>query len=67
MTDLAPESTLSPIDAPDDQEDLARRHRESLFPSVGLYYSESIELRRGERVERPTLPVPARSPTLGYP
>ena len=49
MTDLAPESTLSPIDAPDDQEDLARRHRESLFPSVGLYYSESIELRRGER------------------
>ena len=28
---------------------LARRHRVSLFPSVGLYYSEPIELRRGER------------------
>ena len=49
MTDLAPDQTLLPIDSPDDQEDLARRHRESLFPSVGLYYSEPIELRRGER------------------
>ncbi|MDP8909991.1 MAG: aspartate aminotransferase family protein [Chloroflexota bacterium] len=25
-----------------------RRHRESLFPSVGLFYEEPIELRRGE-------------------
>ena len=49
MTDLAPDPTLLPIDAPDDQAELARRHRESLFPSVGLYYSEPIELRRGER------------------
>jgi 4-aminobutyrate aminotransferase-like enzyme len=29
--------------------DLVRRHKESLFPSVGLNYSEPIELRRGER------------------
>ena len=49
MTDLAPDPTLLPINAPDDQDELARRHRESLFPSVGLYYSEPIELRRGER------------------
>ncbi|MFL5759911.1 MAG: aspartate aminotransferase family protein [Thermomicrobiales bacterium] len=28
---------------------LLRRHQESLFPSVGLNYSEPIELRRGER------------------
>jgi 4-aminobutyrate aminotransferase-like enzyme len=26
-----------------------RRHEESLFPSVGLFYDEPIELRRGER------------------
>lgn len=32
----------------DDSADLARRHRESLFPSVGLFYDEPIELRRGE-------------------
>jgi 4-aminobutyrate aminotransferase-like enzyme len=31
------------------QEDLLRRHRESLFPSVALNYAEPIELRRGER------------------
>jgi len=31
-----------------DHQDLARRHRESLFPSVGLFYDEPIELRRGE-------------------
>jgi 4-aminobutyrate aminotransferase-like enzyme len=30
-------------------ENLLRRHRESLFPSVGLFYDEPIELRRGER------------------
>ena len=29
--------------------DLVRRHRESLFPSVGLFYDNPIELRRGER------------------
>ena len=28
--------------------DLARRHRESLFPSVSLFYDEPIELRAGE-------------------
>ena len=32
-----------------DAADLARRHRQSLFPSVGLTYEEPIELRRGER------------------
>ncbi len=31
-----------------DQSDLLRRHRESLFPSVGLFYDDPIELRRGE-------------------
>ena len=49
MTDLIVDSQVYPLDAPDDQADLARRHRESLFPSVGLYYSEPIELRYGER------------------
>jgi 4-aminobutyrate aminotransferase-like enzyme len=49
MTDIAHGQILSPLDAPDDQADLARRHRESLFPSVGLTYSEPIELRHGER------------------
>ena len=29
--------------------ELLSRHKESLFPSVGLNYSEPIELRRGER------------------
>ncbi len=28
--------------------ELVRRHRESLFPSVSLFYDEPIELRRGE-------------------
>lgn len=28
--------------------DLVRRHRESMFPSVGLNYAEPVELRRGE-------------------
>ncbi len=28
--------------------DLLRRHQESLFPSVSLFYDEPIELRRGE-------------------
>lgn len=31
-----------------DAADLLRRHRESLFPSVGLFYEEPIELRHGE-------------------
>jgi 4-aminobutyrate aminotransferase-like enzyme len=48
MTDLIVDSQVYPLDAPDDQADLARRHRESLFPSVGLYYSEPIEVRFGE-------------------
>ncbi|CAN5783087.1 aspartate aminotransferase family protein [soil metagenome] len=29
--------------------DLLTRHKESLFPSVGLYYDDPIELRSGER------------------
>ncbi len=33
----------------DTQSDLLARHRESLFPSVGLFYDEPIELRHGER------------------
>lgn len=33
---------------PNDAVELARRHRESLFPSVGLFYDEPIELRCGE-------------------
>jgi 4-aminobutyrate aminotransferase len=33
---------------PDDAAELERRHRESLFPSVGLFYEEPIELRQGE-------------------
>ena len=33
---------------PDDAANLLRRHRESLFPSVALFYDEPIELRRGE-------------------
>ncbi|MBA2276753.1 MAG: aspartate aminotransferase family protein, partial [Chloroflexia bacterium] len=32
----------------DDAEALVQRHRESLFPTVGLFYDEPIELRRGE-------------------
>jgi 4-aminobutyrate aminotransferase-like enzyme len=49
MTDLLPEASFARPDEPDDQAELLQRHRESLFPSVGLYYSEPIELRRGER------------------
>src|SRR5829696_2340644 len=49
MTDLLP--TQAPVSQPggDDSADLVRRHKESLFPSVGLNYSEPIELRTGER------------------
>jgi 4-aminobutyrate aminotransferase-like enzyme len=32
-----------------DADELLRRHRESLFPSVALFYDQPIELRRGER------------------
>ena len=31
-----------------DAADLLRRHRESMFPSVGLFYEEPIEIRAGE-------------------
>ncbi len=37
------------VDTDGDAADLLRRHQESLFPSVGLFYDEPIELRRGER------------------
>jgi 4-aminobutyrate aminotransferase len=40
---------LIPIDHPDDAEDLVRRHKESLFPSVGLFYTDPIGIRYGER------------------
>jgi 4-aminobutyrate aminotransferase-like enzyme len=48
MTDLHDQATAMASDLPDDAAELARRHRESLFPSVGLFYDEPIELRRGE-------------------
>ena len=35
--------------AGDTHADLLRRHKESLFPSVALFYDEPIELRHGER------------------
>ena len=42
--------TSASDDAPagDDAASLRRRHEESLFPSVGLFYDEPIELRHGE-------------------
>lgn len=49
MTDIVQRPVLSSLDDPDDQADLTRRHRESLFPSVSLSYSDPIELRHGER------------------
>src|SRR5262249_10856399 len=49
MTDLLSRPDAAPAALPDDTADLVRRHRESLFPSVGLNYSEPIEIRRGER------------------
>lgn len=48
MTDLREHAAASESEWPDDAEDLIRRHQESLFPSVGLFYEEPIELRRGE-------------------
>src|ERR671912_195459 len=49
MTDLREPASNVETEWPDDADDLLRRHRESLFPSVGLFYDEPIELRRGER------------------
>jgi 4-aminobutyrate aminotransferase-like enzyme len=51
MTDLkaAPAPSATGESFADDAADLVRRHRESLFPSVGLFYDEPIELRYGER------------------
>src|SRR5215216_3313087 len=48
MTDLVPQAS-SPASGLDDTADLVRRHKESLFPSVGLNFTEPIELRYGER------------------
>ena len=49
MTDIRDAAVRLGADDPDDADDLLRRHRESLFPSVGLFYEEPLELRRGER------------------
>src|SRR6266536_2811724 len=49
MTDLLSRTDAAAAELPDDTADLIRRHKESLFPSVGLNYSEPIEIRRGER------------------
>ena len=37
-----------PATGSSDAADLLRRHKESLFPSVTLFYDEPIELRSGE-------------------
>ena len=47
MPDPELESSAAP--SFDDTADLVRRHKASLFPSVGLNYAEPIELRWGER------------------
>jgi 4-aminobutyrate aminotransferase-like enzyme len=49
MIDLLSRPDAAPAELPDDTADLVRRHKESLFPSVALNYSEPIEIRRGER------------------
>lgn len=49
MTNLMPRLSPEPVPDHDDAADLVRRHKESLFPSVGLNYAEPIELRFGER------------------
>ena len=49
MTDLREHGAAIETEWPGDADDLLRRHKESLFPSVGLFYDEPIELRRGER------------------
>ena len=48
VTDLLPSVAATGDDQPNDPGDLLRRHQESLFPSVGLFYDAPIELRRGE-------------------
>ena len=48
MTDLREHAADVETEWPADAE-LLSRHKESLFPSVGLFYDEPIELRRGER------------------
>lgn len=48
MTELQDHAAVTDEAWPDDADELLRRHRESLFPSVGLFYDEPIELRRGE-------------------
>lgn len=48
MTDVLIPITMDDVPWPDDAADLLRRHQESLFPSVKLFYEEPIELRRGE-------------------
>jgi 4-aminobutyrate aminotransferase len=40
---------MEPVSQEPTAHDLLQRHRESLFPSVALFYDEPIELRRGER------------------
>ena len=48
MTEVLPARDTDTVRHGDDAADLVRRHKESLFPSVGLNYSEPIELRSGE-------------------
>jgi 4-aminobutyrate aminotransferase-like enzyme len=48
VTDLRESVATREEGGADDAADLVRRHRESLFPSVGLFYEEPIELRQGE-------------------
>jgi 4-aminobutyrate aminotransferase-like enzyme len=48
VTETREQQILLHDDWPDDAAELLRRHRESLFPSVALFYDEPIELRRGE-------------------
>src|SRR5918998_3691165 len=48
MSENKTDSFLSTFGSDAETTDLVRRHRESLFPSVGLNYGEPLELRRGE-------------------
>jgi 4-aminobutyrate aminotransferase len=49
MSDLLSRTEAATAEPANDTVDLVRRHKESLFPSVGLNYSEPIEIRRGDR------------------
>jgi hypothetical protein len=49
MTELLEPKQTPHAEPGDDAAELVRRHKESLFPSVGLNYGEPIELRWGER------------------